>query len=74
MDAEITKLKKQVNNLTIQKAACLGIIDNLIERLPLVHRNDVRESIGRMKILTPMYWDEDLPYEIDKPTQNTLFL
>jgi len=62
-DDIIIKLKKEVNNLTLTKAALLGFLDSAVDELPKRRRDLYRQKIASYKI-KPLGWTDELPYVI----------
>jgi hypothetical protein len=59
----LTADQKKINNLTIQKAALMGLVDSLIDEIPSVRRREqIRFQLGRIRLITPIDLAGDLPY------------
>jgi hypothetical protein len=61
-------LQREINKLTIEKAALCGIINGLIDQIkPLAMRDHYIEKISRMKFIRPLDLCDELPYPNTKP-------
>ncbi len=64
--AELTKAEKEVNALTLEKAALAGFIYILIDELPSQKRRDYyTQKMAKLPFVKPIGWCDELPYTLE---------